>query len=109
MLLGDDKGANPVEYLLHALAGCMTTTLVYHSAIRGITLDAISSEIEGDLDLRGFTGIDAETPKGFNEIRVNFRVKTDADSETLKPLAVMSPVYNSLSSSVPIKVSIQTD
>lgn len=108
MLCGEDQGANPVEYLLHALAGCMTTTLVYHSALRGIVFDELASEIEGDIDIRGFTGISQETPKGFAEIRVNFRAKTDDDAETLTSLSQMSPVYNSLKGSVPIKISIQT-
>ncbi len=108
ILLGEDKGANPVEYLLHALAGCMTTTLVYHSALRGIAIDALASDIEGDIDLRGFTGISDEVPKGLGEIRVTFQAKTDADTETLKSLATMSPVYNSLKGSVPIEVTIET-
>ena len=108
ILYGEDKGANPVEYLLHALAGCMTTTLVYHSALRGIVIDELASDIEGDIDLRGFTGISEEVPKGLSEIRVKFCAKTDADAETLKSLAVMSPVYNSLRGSVPIQVSIKT-
>ncbi|MEE8295792.1 MAG: OsmC family protein, partial [Sphingomonadales bacterium] len=53
VLLGEDRGANPVEFLLHGLAGCLTTTLAFHAASRGIEIEAISSELKGDLDLRG--------------------------------------------------------
>ncbi len=106
VLLGEDKGANPVEYLLHALAGCMTTTMVYHGAANGIEIAALSSSIEGDIDIRGFTGVAQDVPKGFGEIRVNFRVKTDGDADELKALAEMSPVFNSLS--VPVAVTVET-
>ncbi|MGI9570870.1 MAG: OsmC family protein [Desulfobulbia bacterium] len=108
VLLGEDKGANPVEYLLHALAGCMTTTMVYHAASRGIEIEELESSLEGDIDIRGFTGISEDVPKGYSEIRVNFRVKTDADSEVLETLTKMSPVYNSIAGSVPISVNVET-
>ena len=56
VLLGQDEAPNPVEWLLHALIGCMTTTTAYHAAARGLEIGAIDSTIEGDLDLRGFLG-----------------------------------------------------
>ena len=65
----------------------MTTTMVYHAAVRGIKLEEVESELEGDLDLRGFFGISDEVRPGYQEIRVNFKVKTDAENlETLKEL-----------------------
>lgn len=108
VLLGEDKGANPVEYLLHALAGCMTTTMVYHSASRGIAIEAIESGFVGDIDIRGFTGLAADVPKGYRRIRVSFRVKTKGDPHLLADLTRMSPVYNSLIGSVPIDVTVET-
>ena len=57
VLLGADAHPNPVEYVLHALAGCLTTTMAYHAAARGIAIEAIESRLEGDLDLRGFLGL----------------------------------------------------
>lgn len=108
VLLGKDRGANPVEYLLHALAGCMTTTMVYHAASRGIAIGALESNIEGDIDIRGFTGLAAEVPKGYREIRAKFRVKTDAQPEVLVDLARMSPVFNTIAGSVPVKVDVET-
>jgi uncharacterized OsmC-like protein len=108
ILLGKDRGANPVEYLLHALAGCMTTTMVYHAASRGIAIDALESNIEGDIDIRGFTGLSPDVPKGYREIRTRFRVKTDAKPEALAELARMSPVFNTIAGSVPVKVEVET-
>jgi uncharacterized OsmC-like protein len=108
VLLGEDSGANPVEYLLHALAGCVTTTMVYHAASRGIEIRALSSELEGDIDIRGFMGLSEEVPKGYQAIRVRFRVETDAAPETLKELAQMSPVFNSVNGSVPVTIEIET-
>ena len=108
VLCGTERGANPVEYLLHALAGCMTTTMVYHSASRGVTIEALESNIEGDIDIRGFTGLAADVPKGYREIRVDFRVKTDAQPEFLADLARMSPVFNTIAGSVPVKVKVET-
>ena len=108
VLHGGDRGANPVEYLLHALASCMTTTMVYHAASRGIEIEALESELEGDIDIRGFTGLAADVPKGYREIRATFRATTKADPAQLEALARMSPVYNSVAGSVPVVVKVET-
>ena len=107
ILAGGDDGANPVEHLLHALASCVTTSMVAHAAVRGIEIQEMESELEGDIDLNGFLGLNSETPKGFTHIRVNYRVKAAAeDIETIKSLASFSPVMNTLVSGVPVEVSI---
>jgi uncharacterized OsmC-like protein len=108
VLLGHEEGANPVEFLLHGLAGCMTTTMAYHAAARGIEIEALESRVEGDIDIRGFTGVAPEVPKGFGEIRVSFRAKTKGDPALLETLTRMSPVYNTISGSVPVKVRVET-
>ena len=77
ILAGNDKGANPVEHLLHALASCLTTSMVAHAAVRGIQIDELESEFEGDIDLRGFLGLADDVPKGYTAIRAKFRVKAD--------------------------------
>jgi uncharacterized OsmC-like protein len=64
ILAGQDQGANPVEHLLHALASCVTTGIVAHAAVKGIHIEELESELEGDLDLNGFLGLDPETPEG---------------------------------------------
>jgi uncharacterized OsmC-like protein len=108
VLLGEDQAPNPVEWLLHALIGCMTTTIAYHAAGRGITVDAIDSELDGDIDLRGFLGLNEEVRKGYNDIRVHMRVKTKADPATIKALTTMSPVFDTVARSVPVAVTVET-
>jgi uncharacterized OsmC-like protein len=108
VLLGRDAGANPVEYILHALAGCLTTTMVYHAAARGIEIKAVDSALEGDLDLRGFLGISKDVRKGYQAIRVTMRVQSDARPQMLRELAQFSPVYDVVSRSVPVEVNVET-
>jgi uncharacterized OsmC-like protein len=108
VLLGADRHANPVEYVLHALTGCLTTTLAYHAAARGITIEAIDSTVEGDLDLRGFLGLSDKVRKGFHAVRVRMRVKSSADPSMLRDLARFSPVYDIVSNSLPVEVSVET-
>ena len=107
VLLGNDEGANPVEFVLHALAGCMTTTMVYHAAARGITIESIETELEGDLDLHGFLRIDDSVRNGYQNIRVSFKVKSDASAEQLADLARISPVFDIVSNPVPVSVNIE--
>lgn len=110
VLLGTDRGANPVEYVLHALAGCLTTSLVYHAAARGIRVHAVESTLEGDLDLRGFLGIDERVRNGYQGIRVAFRIAADASDEELEELARLaqarSPVCDTVTRPVPVTVTV---
>ena len=108
ILAGNDEGANPVEHLLHALASCVTTSMVAHAAVRGIHIEELESKLEGDIDLRGFLGLDAKVPKGYTNIRVTFKVKTDGDNlQKLKNLAEFSPVYNTLIHGTKVDIQIE--
>jgi len=107
ILLGGGAAANPVEYVLHALAGCLTTTMVYHAAARGLDVEDVRSELEGDLNLKGFLGLDNNVRKGFSTVRVRMHVKSEADAETLKSLAQFSPVFDIVSKSLPVEVSVE--
>ena len=107
-LLGADRGANPVEFVLHALAACLTTSMVYHAAARGIAIEAVDSSLEGDLDLRGFLGLSNQVRKGYHDIRVRMRVKSQESPETLRELTTFSPVYDVVSKSVPVNVIVET-
>lgn len=108
ILAGQDQGANPVEHLLNALASCVTTSLVAHAAVRGIHLEEVESEIEGDIDLQGFLGLSKDVPKGYSDIRLKFKVKTDEDNmEKLKSLAEYSPVYNTLIHGTNVDIEIE--
>ena len=110
LLLGTGKGPNPVEYLLTALAACVTTAMVYHAAAKGIVLKSVESRLEGDIDLRGFLGIDKTVRKGYQEIRVYFKIDADVPDEELEELVKLgptySPVYDSITRGVPVKVSL---
>jgi uncharacterized OsmC-like protein len=107
VLLGADRGANPVEFLLHALAACLTTSVVYHAAVRGIAIKTVSSELEGDIDIRGFTGLAPDVRKGYSHIRVKLRVASDAPAEQLEALAKFSPVYDVVSKSLPVALTVE--
>lgn len=107
VLLGEDNGANPVEFVLAGLSGCMTTTLAYHSAARGLNLEEVSSEFEGDIDLQGLLDVDPTVRTGYREIRVKFRVKGDADEATIQELVRKSPVYDTLANPVKFKIEVE--
>jgi uncharacterized OsmC-like protein len=109
LLLGTDRGANPVEHLLHALAACVTTSMIYHAAARGIAVEEVESSLEGDLDLRGFLGLAPSVRKGYQQIRLKLRIKADVTDRELKDLALLgphfSPVFDSIFNGVPIAVT----
>jgi uncharacterized OsmC-like protein len=109
VLLGNNEGANPVEYLLHALAGCVTTTFVLHAMARGITIHNLSTELEGDIDLHGLLGMNESVPAGYREIRVKMSVQADCTDEALDDLLNFtqehSPVCNTVCRPVPVIVT----
>lgn len=108
ILAGRDAAPNPVEHLLHALASCVTTSLVAHSAVNGIHIEELESELEGDIDLNGFLGLNPDVPKGFTNIRVKFRVKTDSGNlDMLRRLSKFSPVYNTLVHGAGVDINIE--
>lgn len=107
VLLGEDNGANPVEYVLAGLSGCMTTTLVYKAAGLGLNLEEVSSEFEGDIDLQGLLETDPTVRSGYREIRVKFKVKGDADEATIADLVRKSPVYDTLVNPVNIRIEVE--
>jgi uncharacterized OsmC-like protein len=111
VLLGNDSAANPVEHLLHALAGCLTSSMVYHAAARGIHIEEVESSLEGDIDLHGFLELDKNVRNGYQGIRVNFKIKADVPDEQLQELCKLgsahSPVFDSLTNGVPVAVTAQ--
>lgn len=106
VLLGTDQGANPYEFVLHALAAGLTTSLVYHAAARDIHIESVESTLEGDLDLQGFLGLSDQVRPGYKEIRVRFTIKADAPAEELEKLTKLSPVYDIVSNPVPVSIAI---
>ena len=104
---GSDSAPNPMEFVLHALASCLTSTMVYHAAVQGIEIDSVESWLEGDLDVRGMLGMSEESRKAFNAVRVCMRVKSPADADTLTTLAMFSPVYDMVSNSLPVEFELE--
>ena len=93
--------------LLNALAGCVTTAMVAHAAVRGIHIEELESELEGDIDLRGFLGLAKDVPKGYTDIRVRFKAKADVKNlERLRRLTEFSPVLNTITSGAHVDVQV---
>jgi uncharacterized OsmC-like protein len=113
VLVGTDTGPNPAEALLHALAACLTTSLVYVATARGVQLTRVESSIEGDMDLRGALGLSDEVRNGFEGVRVTFNVQGDASPEKLRELVQRaqsrSAVFDIVSRGVPVSVVAMTD
>lgn len=111
VLLGKDTAANPVEHLLHALASCLTTSMVYHAAARGIHIEEVESSLEGDLDLQGFLDLDKSVRNGYQGIRVKFKIKADVPDAKLHEVVQLgpghSPVFDSLTNGVPVSVTAE--
>jgi uncharacterized OsmC-like protein len=103
---GQNRAPNSMEYLLHALATCLTGTLVNHAAVRGVEIEAVDSSYTGDMDVRGLFGLAEDVRKGFNKVTVNMRVKSKASVEELTEMALFSPVYDVISKSLPVEFTL---
>ena len=110
VLLGNDHAPNPVEHVLSALAGCLTTSLAYHAAARGIAVKGVSTRLEGDLDLHGFLGLSEKTRRGFQSIRVVFDIDGDLTAaqktELIELAQRYSPVFDIVSNGVPVEARV---
>ena len=108
VLLGNNEGANPVEYLLHALAGCVTTTTVLHATARGINIRKLSTELVGEMDLQGLLALDDGAPVGYKSIRIRMDIEADASDEEIDDLISFaeghSPVCNTVCKPVPVTI-----
>jgi len=113
VLLGTDTGPSAIEYLLHAVAACLTTTIAYCAAVRKIRLTEIESRVEADMDVRGCFGVDDGVRNGTSQIRVSFRVTGDASDERLRGLVAhaqeRSAVLDMITDGVPVVVTAVTE
>ena len=109
-LLGTDTGANPVEHLLAALAGCLTTTLVLFATADGIRLDEVTSRFEADASMLGILGIDENVRMGCSEIRVTFDIKSAAPRAKIEELLELaksrSGVFDMITNQTPVAVRL---
>ena len=106
-LLGGGTAAGPGDFVLVALASCIATSVAYHAAARGISVESVESSLEGNIDLRGFLGLSEETHNGFEDISVKLKIKSDASPEQLEELANLSPVLDTLTRAVPVKINVE--
>src|SRR5215831_13618908 len=109
VLCGQDNGATPVEYVLHALAACLTAGIANIAAARGITLTEVSSTVEGDIDLLGILGLSDQVRNGYQQIRVSFTLRGD-DPEKLRSVVEQSrrrsAVFDIVTNGVPVSVDV---
>jgi uncharacterized OsmC-like protein len=110
VLVGGDEAPTPVEFLLHAIAACITSGIANIAAARGVTLTEVSSTVEGDIDLLGILGLSDQVRNGYERIRVSFEIKGDAPPEKLRQIVeqsrARSAVYDVLSHGVPVEITV---
>jgi len=111
VLVGTDEGPAPVEFLLHALAACLTAGVANVAAARGIRLDEVESTVEGDIDILGLLGLSDEVRNGYQAIRARFRIRGDASAEELRGILDRSrdrsAVFDVLTSGVPVSIEME--
>ena len=107
---GSNAFPNPQEYLLAALNACMTVGYAAQCAIRGITLEHLEIEVKGEIDLRGFLGIDSTVAPGYESLSYTVRIKGDATPEQFAEIheAVMatSPNFFNVANAVALKPTL---
>jgi uncharacterized OsmC-like protein len=112
ILVGRDHGPTPTEFLLHALAACLTAGIANIAAARRITLTEVRSTVTGDIDLNGIPGLNPDVRNGYQQITVRFTIKGDAPAETLRELVeqsrARSAVYDSVSNGGPVTIEVNT-
>jgi uncharacterized OsmC-like protein len=113
VLVGADNGPTPVEYVLHALAACLTAGVANIAAARGVELTKVTSTVEGDIDLLGILGLsDGSVRNGYEQVRVHFYVEGDADEQTLRGIVEQSrrrsAVYDVLANPTPVVIDVVT-
>jgi uncharacterized OsmC-like protein len=113
VLVGRDNGPTPVEFLLHALAACLTAGLANIAAARKVTLTEVRSTIRGDIDLNGILGLDPAVRNGYQQVSVHFTVKGDAPAEVLRQLVeqsrARSAVFDVLTNGVPVSIAVDAE
>lgn len=109
VLFGTDTAPTPVEILLHALAACLTNTIVYKATMRGIEIESITSEFCGDLDVLRFLEIASDGRFGFRSIRGKFRVRANATESQIQELLAFSPVLDMVQNGTPVILSVEKE
>ena len=110
VLVGSGLAPTPVEFLLHAIAACLTAGLANIAAARGITLTRVESTVTGDIDLNGILGLSDQVRNGYEAVRVSFVIEGDGTPEQLRALVeqsrARSAVYDVMTNGVPVSVDV---
>jgi len=110
VLAGTDRGPTPVEFLLHALATCLTAGIANIAAARGVTLTSVESRLEGDIDLQGILGLSPTVRNGYRRIRITFAIEGDAPPAKLREIVeqsrARSAVYDVLTNGTQVDIAI---
>jgi uncharacterized OsmC-like protein len=110
VLVGQDHGPTPIEYLLYGLAGCLTAGIANIASARGVTLREVESTVEGEIDLQGILGLSKEVRNGFQSVRVSFRIAADAPAEKVRQIVeqsrARSAVFDVLTNGVPVSIDV---
>jgi uncharacterized OsmC-like protein len=109
VLVGQDRGPTPIEFLLHGLAACITAGIGNIAAARGVTLTSVESRVEGDIDLRGILGLSDSVRNGYERIRITFDIAGDAPPEKMREIVeqsrARSAVFDVLTNGVPVEIT----
>jgi uncharacterized OsmC-like protein len=112
VLVGQDHGPTPTEFVLHALAACLTSGLANIAAARRVKLTEVRSTVTGDIDLNGILGLNPDVRNGYEQITVHFTIKGDAPAEKLREIVEQSrahsAVYDIITSQVPVTIEVNT-
>ncbi|HLA01881.1 MAG TPA: OsmC family protein [Aestuariivirga sp.] len=112
VLCGTDAGPTPVEWVLHALASCLTAGIANIAAARGIRLKRVESTVEGNIDLRGILGLSNEVRNGYQGIKVSFEIDGDASPDQLEKIIMQSKarsaVFDVVTNGVPVSIGVKT-
>jgi uncharacterized OsmC-like protein len=110
VVAGKDEGPTPVEYLLYALASCITAGVANVAAARGVTLTRVESTLQGDIDMQGILGLSEEVRNGYQQVRMQITVEGDADGDTLRSIVAQSrarsAVFDVLTNGVPVEIDV---
>ena len=110
VLCGADQGPTPVEWVLHALATCLTAGIANIAAVRGVTLHRVESKVEGDIDLLGIFGLSKDVRNGYQNVRISFEIEGDAPPEKLREIVeqsrARSAVYDVITNGIPVDVIV---
>jgi uncharacterized OsmC-like protein len=113
VLCGKGNAPTPVEFLLHAIAACITAGIGNIASARGVELESVECTVEGDVDVQGLLGLSKDVRNGYEALRLTYKIKGDADEATLRKIVAQSQarsaVYDVLTNGVPVSIELDAE